>query len=264
MYREEPGMSCVGKSGKQWLKAELHAHCSLDPEDSRVCRYTPEQLIAAAAGFGYKVLAITCHNLDIWTQALSEYAAELGITLVPGMEVDAEKTRHVLVYNFNRCAENLNTLNKIRDCSDEGTLVIAPHAYFPDRSCLGRLLPANLDAFDAIEYSGFQVPGLNFNRSSVRLAGKTGKPLIASGDVHFLWQLGRTFTWVYSEPDVQSVLQAIKRGFVRIEVSPLTWFEAASWWATVTWRKAVPKKSLQSDKVENGRSFGPAQESVKS
>ena len=222
-----------------------------------------EQLIDKAATLGYEILAITCHNLDVWTKTLSEYARNLGITLIPGMEVTAEKTRHVLVYNFHAYPEDLNTLKKIRACSGKDTLVIAPHAFFPERSCLRRLLPKNLDVFDAIEYSGFQVRGLNFNRRSVRLARKTGKPLVGSGDIHFLWQLGRTYTWVYSEPDVQSVLSAIRQGLVRIEVSPLSWFEAATWWATVTWRKAAPADLAPLNKIENRRGFGTAQESVK-
>jgi hypothetical protein len=257
-------VSATGKQEKQWLKAELHAHCSLDPEDSRMCRHTPEQLIAKAAELGYKVLAITCHDLDVWTESLSEYALDLGIILIPGMEVTAEKTRHVLVYNFRTSAENLDTLQKIRERSGKDTLVIAPHAFFPNRSCLRGMLPENLDVFDAIEYSGFQVRGLNFNRRSTRVAREAGKPLVGSGDIHFLWQLGRTFTRVYSEPDVPSVLGAIKRGFVRIDVSPLSWFEAASWWATNIWRRAVPANSLRLDKVKNGRGFGAAQESMKS
>lgn len=252
-----------GKSDKRWLKAEFHAHCNLDPDDSKICRYTPEQLIEEAARLGYGILALTCHNIDVWTEDLSEYARKLGITLVPGMEVKAEKTRHVLVYNFRTPAENLNTLQKIRARSAADTLVIAPHPFFPERSCLRAMLPRNLDVFDAIEYSGFQVPGLNFNRRSVLLAQKTGKPLVGSGDVHFLWQLGRTFTWVYSEPDVASILEAVKRGQVRLEVSPLSWREAVTWWATNIWRTIVPQRFPRSDKIENGRSLGPSEKRVK-
>ncbi len=256
-------MSGNNKSEKRWLKAELHAHCSLDPTDYRICRHTPEELISSAAKLGYEVLAITCHNLDIWTERLSAYARDLGITLIPGMEVIAERTRHVLVYNFHTDAQNLDTLDKIRARSNEDTLVIAPHAFFPERTCLRGLLEENLDAFDAIEHSGFQVRGINFNRRSDRLAAEAGKPLVANSDIHFLWQLNRTFTWIYAEPDPQSVLNAVKRGLVRIQVSPLSWLEAANWWATALWRSAFPAGADALNKVENGGSFGSAQESVK-
>ena len=81
------------------------------------------------------------------------------LLLIPGMEVTAEKTRHVLVYNFGTCAENLNTLKKIRAFSGEDTLVIAPHAFFPDRNCLRGLLPKNLDIFDCHRVFGIPCPG---------------------------------------------------------------------------------------------------------
>lgn len=230
----------IKKSNKRWLKAELHSHCSLDPADYRICRHTPEQLIASAASFGYEVLAITCHDRDVWTERLSDYAASLGVTLIPGMEVTTDRASHTLVYNFHTGPENLNTLQKIRARAREDTLVIAPHAFFPGRTCLRNLLNENLDVFDAIEQSGFLVRGLDFNRRSIKLASKARKPLIGNADVHHLWQLGRTFTWIYSEPGVQPVLSAIKQGLLRIEISVLSWLEAAGWWGTNFWRSAFP------------------------
>lgn len=236
---------------KRWLKAEMHSHCSLDPVDYRVCRYAPEELIATAANHGYEILAITCHNLDIWTEDLSEYARNLGITLIPGMEVTTEQTRHVLAYNFHTGSENLSTLKKIHECSTENTLVIAPHSFFPGSSCLGGLLEENLHIFDAIEYSGFLVRGVDFNRKSRRLAEKAAKPLVACSDVHYLWQLGRTVTWIYAEPNVHSILCSIKQGLIRIQVSPLSWFEAAGWWATTRWRCVFPTNPIPSRQVWN-------------
>jgi predicted metal-dependent phosphoesterase TrpH len=262
------------QSEKRWRKADLHTHCSLDPADYSFCDLTPEELISNAAKLGYEILAITCHNLDIWTSDLADYAASFGITLIPGMEVSAEKTRHTLVYNFHAVAEDLNTLEKIRMRSRKDTLVIAPHPYFPGRVCLRGLLEKNLDLFDAIECSGFQVRGIDFNRRSENLAARMNKPVVGNGDVHYRWQLGRTFTWIYSEPGVLPVLQAVKEGLVRVQKSPLTLFEAAQWWARSLWRYAFrgnpapsqPKSPIQaqpSDKIEDRRCFGPAQESMK-
>jgi predicted metal-dependent phosphoesterase TrpH len=252
------------RAEKRWLKAELHAHCGLDPTDYRICRYTPEELISVASKYGYEILAITCHDLNVWSDRLSDYARALGVTLIPAMEVTAEQTRHVLVYNFQTGPENLNTLNKIRERSHEETLVIAPHAYFPERTCLRDLLAENLDVFDSIEWSGFQVQGLNFNRRSARLAAEAGKPIVGNSDIHFLWQLNRTYSWIYSEPNVQSVLSAIKQGLVKIDISPLSWLEAATWFATARWRSVFATNPVPLNEIENGRSFGAAQESVES
>ena len=259
-------LSHEDKSGKRWLKAELHSHCNLDPTDYSICDFTPEQLISKAAELGYEVLAITCHDRDIWSLNLSDYARSLGIILIPGMEVAIEKKRQVLVYNFQTGAENLNTLDKIRARSGEDTLVIAPHPYFPGSSCLRNLLEKNLGMFDAIEYSGFQVPGLNFNRRTLELSTRTQKPVVGNADVHFLWQLGRTFTWIYSEPDMASIFDAIRQGLVRVEPSSISWLQAANFWANTIWRSAFPVNSppvkLPLDKIKDGRCLGAAQEGM--
>jgi len=253
-------------SSKRWLKAEMHSHCSLDRMDYRVCRHSPEQLIEEAARRGYEVLAITCHNTDIWTESLSGYARSRGVTLIPGMEVAAEGSHHILVYNFRSPAENLDTLQKIRERANTDTLVIAPHPFFPGYVCLRGLLEKNPDVFDAIEYSGFFLKGLDFNRRSKKLAQNIGKPVVACADVHYLWQLGRTFTWIYAEPRVESVLRAIKQGDVRIQTSPLSMPEIADWWATTLWRYAFPVNAYPAgplNKIENGGCFGAAQQSMK-
>jgi predicted metal-dependent phosphoesterase TrpH len=253
---------------KRWLKAEMHAHCNLDPHDYGVCRFAPEELIQKATGLGFEVLSITCHDLDIWTPELFDYARSWGITLIPGMEVTVEKKRHVLVYNSGEDPENLNTLEKIRANSSENTLIVAPHPFYPGQSGLRGLLEKNLDLFDAIEYSGFLVRGLDFNRRSVKLSKRNYKPLVGFGDIHYLWQLGRTFTWIYAEPNVLSIIDAIRHGLVRIEASPLSWCEAAGWWAATAWRKVFransPPRGVPSDKIEDGRCFGTPQKSMES
>jgi predicted metal-dependent phosphoesterase TrpH len=221
---------------ERWLKADLHVHCGLDPEDYRLCRYSAEQAISEAARLGYNILAFTCHNSDIWTRDLSDFADSLGITLIPGMEVTVEGGRHVLVYNFRTGCEHLNTFSKIRRLSRADTLVIAPHAYFPGRTCLRKQLLEHIDVFDAIERSGFFADGLDFNRRSLRIAEKHGKPIVGNGDIHMLWQLGKTFTWIYSEPGVTQVLDAVRHGRVRVEATALSYADVTRWWLTAFWR----------------------------
>ncbi len=216
----------------RWRKAELHSHCSADPVDYRICDYTPEQLIVEAGRLGYEILALTCHDLDVWSRELADLAESLGITLIPGMEVTAETARHVLVYNFQTGCENLNRLEKIWTRKREDTLVVAPHSFYPARSCLRNLLESNVDLFDALEVSGFHTRHLDFNGRVKAIAGKYRKPLVGNGDVHRLWQLGHTFTWIYSSPGVLPVLDAIKHGRVRVVSSPLSLGEVAGWWGS--------------------------------
>jgi len=237
------------ESGSRWLKAELHAHCSLDPVDHRLCSHNAEELISAAASLRYDVLAITCHDLDVWSQELEEFAENLGIALIPGMEVNVEGRYHTLLYNFRTGSENLNAFEEVRGQSREDTLVVAPHPYFPARYCLGNQLEKNIDLFDAIEVSGFYLSNLDFNERARRVARKYRKTMVGNGDVHLLWQLGKTFTWIYSEPSVAEILAAVKKGAVRIESNSLAFSQTAAWWATAAWRTVFPANPAPSSKI---------------
>ncbi len=239
-------MAGEAKVEKRWLKAELHAHCNLDPVDYRVCTFSPEQLILKAARLGYQVLSFTCHGWDIWNEELAHFARSHGVTLVPGMEVEVEGAGHILVYNFRTGAENLNTLEKLRARSRPDTLVLAAHPFFPGRACLSKLVEQNDELFDGYEYSGFYIRGVNFNRRAVAFASRTGKPLVGCGDIHYLYQLNRTFAWIYAEPEPYSILTAIKQGRVRLETSPLSWMQAAGWWAMELWRFVFPANTRPS------------------
>jgi predicted metal-dependent phosphoesterase TrpH len=228
------------RPGARWRKAELHSHCSADPTDYRMCDYAPEQLIAEAGRLGYEILAITCHDLDVWNRELYEYAQSQGIILVPGMEVTAEGRIHVLAYNFQTGSENLNSLQKMRARKRADTLLIAPHSFYPARTCLRHLLEPNIDLFDALEVSGFHTRLFDFNGRARQIANRHLKPLVGNADVHRLWQLGRTWTWIYSEPGVVPILDAVRRGMVRVEADPLSVAEAAAWWGCALWHCIFP------------------------
>jgi len=233
---------------ERWLKVEMHSHCNLDPHDFRICDYSPEVLIQQAARLRYEALAITCHNLDVWNPGLAAYAEGHGITLIPGMEVSVGGRRHCLVYNFQTVAQNLDSLAKIQALRRENTLVAAPHPFYPARTCLGRELERNLEAFDAIEFSGFYTRSIDFNRKARKLAIKWKIPLVGTADVHCLWQLGRTFTWIYAEPAVDPILKAIRQGRIRVETQPLTLPEAIRWWTSALLRLVYRPRTVRGDR----------------
>jgi predicted metal-dependent phosphoesterase TrpH len=235
-----------------WLKTELHSHCNADPHDSNLCPYSAEELIDAAAAHGYGALAITCHDLDVWSEHLDERARRRGIVLIPGMEVSLETGEHVLVHGFRAEASELDTLEKIRARKREDTLVVAPHAFYPGRSCLGRRLERNLDLFDAIETCGYFATGLDFNRRALRLAREHGKPIVGNGDVHYLWQLGKTFSWVEAEPTAEAVMRAIRRGAVRAERRPLSHWSLLRWWIAAIASRLRERAASSAAPQENG------------
>ena len=207
------------------LIADLHLHCKGDAVDSLA--YSPEALIDHAAFRGYQVLAITCHDIVVYSQKLFQYAKRKGILLIPG----AEKTlqgKHVLLYNITN--QELNRIKTFEDIAawkkrTKNSLVIAPHAYYPLSSCLGKLTEKHIDLFDAIEFTHFYTNYCNFNEKAVQLAHANRKPVVGSSDTHKLTQFGTIHSIIQSKKTNPAVISAIKQGKVYVSSRPLTAIE---------------------------------------
>ena len=66
------------------LRVELHAHTSDDPCDR--IPHSAIQLIDHAVSLGNGALAITLHDRQLDLKPFVPYAAERGLTLIPGIE----------------------------------------------------------------------------------------------------------------------------------------------------------------------------------
>jgi predicted metal-dependent phosphoesterase TrpH len=204
------------------LKVELHAHTSDDPED--FIPHTSRELIDRAAQLGYGALAITLHSRQLVSPEIEAYARDRGLTLIPGVEVAIEG-RHVLLLNYPAAARadevtSFDDLARLR--AGASGLVVAPHAFYPTSTCLGRdLLDRHADLFDAVEVSGFYTRWLDFNREARDWAQSHGKPLVGNGDVHRLSMLGTTFSLVDAEPHPDAICEAVRSGRVEVSTRPL-------------------------------------------
>ena len=200
------------------LKADLHSHTSDDPIDE--IAHSAEQLIDRVAEKGVHVLAITCHAALVHDEYLLEYARQKGITLIPGMEADIEQ-RHVLILNPHPDHLTVSTFDELREIGKQDAVIIAPHPYYPGGSSLMGKLEANIDLFDAIEYCNFYLPFLNiFNWQASRIARRYKLPMVGSSDTHVMPYEDSTFTWIDAEPDLTSILNAIRNGHVQVESRP--------------------------------------------
>src|SRR6266498_1520390 len=128
------------------LKVELHAHTADDPVDR--IPHTAGELIDRAAELGYGALAITLHERQLDVRHLVPYAAERGVTLIPGVERTIQG-RHVLMLNFPMYTEEVKSFADLRRLIARfGGLVVAPHPFFPTLSCLWNDLDRYEDLFD--------------------------------------------------------------------------------------------------------------------
>lgn len=209
------------------LKAELHIHINLDPEDIGEIKYSAKDLIDSAAEKDFQVLAITCHNWIYRNPEMEKYAWSKGIILLSGAELTI-RGKHVLVYNLSeeerKSVKSFEDLLELKQ-KNKDIFVIAPHPFHFGFCCLGRKIIEYLDLFDAWEYSFFYLNWFNLNKRTVRLAKKFGKKLVANSDVHDLRFLGKTYTLIDARLDKKSVFEALRKGRVEIGSEPLNFSE---------------------------------------
>jgi predicted metal-dependent phosphoesterase TrpH len=208
------------------LKVELHSHSADDPVDR--ITHSSAELIDRAASLGYRALAITLHDRQLDIRPLAGYAAERGVTLIPGIERTI-RGKHVLLLNFQRGAEEVQSFDDLeRLRRRQPGLVVAPHAFFPSSSCLRGLMDHHAHLFDAVEYNAMFTSSINFNKAAERWARQHDKPIVGNGDVHRLRQLGTTYSLIEAEADPDSICMAIREGKVRVEARPLSLLTATT------------------------------------
>ena len=222
------------------LKVELHTHTSDDPKDS--IPHSTAELIDRAAALGYDALAITLHERQMDLGPWEGRARDRGIVLIPGIERTIEG-RHVLLLNFPACTEHANTFDDVRLLKRQfGGLVVAPHAFYPGLTCLRGAMDRHADVFDAIEFTYFYTRGTElFNEQAVRWAAAHDRPVVGNGDVHRLYQLGKTFSLVDAAPAADAICEAVRLGRVQLRTEPIPVAEAAIYMGSLflsSWKRA--------------------------
>ena len=207
------------RRGHDVLKVDLHLHTADDPQDRIL--HDGRTLVDRAVRLGFDALAITLHDAQFEDPGLTAYARERGVLLIPGVERTI-RGRHVLLLNYAaRAAEAVRSLDDLTRLKASGAgLVIAPHPFFPDRTCLGAALDGYAEVFDAVEWSYFYTYGVNFNARAARWAARHGKPVVGNSDLHDLRQLGLTYSLVDAPRDVEAICGAVRDGQVQLVTEP--------------------------------------------
>ncbi|GMV94721.1 MAG: hypothetical protein AMXMBFR82_44990 [Candidatus Hydrogenedentota bacterium] len=199
------------------LKADLHTHVADDPFDT--LSHSAEMLIDAVAAAGMDVLAITCHDLNLYQDRLAEYATRRNLLLVPGIEKFISR-KHVLILNPHPDHLMAGSFDELREIGRKDAAFIAPHPYYPAPSSLMGDLVRHIDLFDAIEWSSLYVRGLNPNRWAARTAIRFGLPLLGTSDTHGVPYMDTTHSWIDAEPTSLGIVEAIRAGRVTLETRP--------------------------------------------
>lgn len=206
------------------LKAQLHTHIKEDKEDFHV-NYSIFELIDSAKKNKIDVLGITCHDMFFYDKKAFDYAKKKGIILIFGIEKTIEN-KHVLILNTSKKAEKISDFKELIEFKRDNPniLIIAPHPYHHDSTCLKDDIIRYKHVFDAFEYSFFYTKQFNPNKKTEKIAKELNKPLIATSDVHYLEDMNLSYTMIDSKKTSLDIIKAIKNGRIQITINPLNIF----------------------------------------
>lgn len=212
------------------LKAQLHIHTKEDPADH--LKYTAKQIIDHAAGLGYEILSITCHNVLIFNEDLKKYAEKRRIHLIPGIEKTIDH-KHVIILNATVSSQKIHTWDDLKTYKEKhpDCFVMAAHPFYPFYN-YGKKLEENIGLFDAIEYSWYHSKKINkYNKKAVETAEKHRLPLIGTSDNHLPRYFDSTYSIIETpKKETDAIFQAIRSGKISFVSHDLS-----LWQLTVVW-----------------------------
>ena len=213
------------------LTCDLHVHtCFSKDGESSV-----EEILKRAEEVGLDAIAITDH--DTVDGARRALACRTSVLVIPGIEVST-KQGHLLVLGVTEVIPaglDVNTTAEI--ARRMGGLLILPHPYHRWRHGVALRRKAGMAIVDAVEAFNSRYIVGSANRKAAKIARRMGKPCVGGSDAHNAKFVGFGRTFVDAEPNVASILQAIRDGKVMSggKKTPLRTYTRQS--LSNTWRK---------------------------
>jgi len=191
------------------IRIDLHVHTRFSSDANTSPKLIVDQLYAHPL---IKGVAITDHDtLEGYLHVCRLAEAYEDILVVPGIEFSTEQG-HVTVLGVEEESRRPLTVEEVVDFAKErGGLVVVPHPY----RALGLGDAARSVQVDAIEVLNARATHQE-NKMAERLARERNLPGVAGSDAHRPQSLWTAYTEAEAEPNVESVLDAIRRGVVKV------------------------------------------------
>ncbi len=190
------------------LRVDLHLHTIFSSDSAISPKLVVDQLNAHPT---IKSVAITDHNtLDGYFQVRKLASVYEDLVILPGIEIGTEKG-DLIVLGVEEKPEYPTTLDSAVDFAKatDGVIII-PHPY---RSLGIGDSAMNIEAHAVEVLNPTATP--KENMMAQELAKTKNLPGVAGTDAHKVEEMWTVFTEVEAQPTVESVLNAVRRGFVR-------------------------------------------------
>ena len=195
------------------VKADLHVH-TIYSHDSVI---TSRDLVFYAKKSGLTAVAITDHNQ---VEGARKIARETNFLIIPGTEVSSREG-HIVGLNVQELIPTGLTADETVDkIHQAGGIAIACHPFVLFKGSLGKHATAKFDAVETLNASAF--PFRSASQKADQLAERLGLPKVAGTDAHYGPVIGRTFTLIDAEPNVEAVVKAIAKGLCQPYGKPIS------------------------------------------
>lgn len=197
---------------------DLHVHTCYSEDAST----TLKEVIQYAEKKGLNGVAITDHNSLGGARKL---AKESQLIVIPGLEVET-KQGHVLALNVTTpIPSKLSLTETVEQIHENGGTAIVAHPYAAFKGRIKREAAQNskLDAVEVINAASF--PFFTATRLGKRLAERLNLPQTGGSDAHHANEIGTAYTLVKANPNVDDVIEAIRKGAVTPHGKPISWSE---------------------------------------
>ncbi len=188
------------------LACDLHIHTSFSKDGES----SVTEVIRRAELAGLDAIAITDH--DTVEGALAALKIPTRLVIIPGIEISTRQGHLIALGITEKIPSGMDVMDTIITARKKGALLILPHPYHIWRHGVGRKLRSALSAVDAIEVFNSRYIVGSANIKASKMARRLGKPCVGGSDAHNARYIGFGRTLVNAEPDVNSILQAIREG----------------------------------------------------
>ncbi len=196
------------------IRADLHVHTTFS-KDSII---TPKDLVYYAKKAGLNAIAVTDHNQ---VEGARRIAKETSFLIIPGTEVSSLNGHIVGLNVAELIPRDLSADETVERIHAAGGIAIACHPFALFKGSIGKYVTAKFDAVEAINSSAF--PFNSASRKANALADRLKLPKVAGTDAHYGPVIGRAFTLIDAEPNVEAIVKAIARGQCEPFGKSLSW-----------------------------------------
>jgi len=196
------------------VKADLHVHTTYS-SDSVI---TPKELVFYAKISGLNAVAVTDHDR---VDGALKIARETDFLIIPGTEVSS-RHGHIVALNIQeQIPKDLGVDETVDRIHRQGGVAIACHPFALFKGSIGKHVTAKFDAVEAINASAF--PFNNSTRKANELAEQLKLPKTAGTDAHYGPVIGKAYTLVEAEPNVESITNAILKAQCQPAGNAISW-----------------------------------------